>query len=244
MLRGRPRFREYVVAYTNASTIVDEDYEDTEDLDGVFSGWDAETGTYDPSDLGLRGHGAAGRGRRARAGRGPASGERPTARTAPASQSGDPPQTDQTLEHPRCVFQVLQAPLRALHARARRAGLRRSRRSSSRASPTRSCATPGASAPRRSSTRSAGRTTRRASQYIRAASILQLLLGNIGRPGGGIMALRGHASIQGSTDIPTLYNILPGYLPMPHAGGRRDLDDYLENNTPPGGFWGTPASTW
>ena len=44
-----------------------------------------------------------------------------------------------------------------------------------------------------------------------------MLLGNIGRPGGGIMALRGHASIQGSTDIPTLFNILPGYLPMPHA---------------------------
>ena len=52
---------------------------------------------------------------------------------------------------------------------------------------------------------------------IRTASILQTLLGNIGRPGGGIMALRGHASIQGSTDIPTLFNILPGYLPMPHA---------------------------
>ncbi len=54
-------------------------------------------------------------------------------------------------------------------------------------------------------------------QYIRTAAILQLLLGNIGRPGGGIMALRGHASIQGSTDIPTLFNLLPGYLPMPHA---------------------------
>ena len=59
-------------------------------------------------------------------------------------------------------------------------------------------------------------------QYIRTAAILQLLLGNIGRPGGGIMALRGHASIQGSTDIPTLYNLLPGYLPMPHADARRD----------------------
>ena len=54
-------------------------------------------------------------------------------------------------------------------------------------------------------------------QYIRTAAIIQLLLGNIGRPGGGIMALRGHASIQGSTDIPTLYNLLPGYLPMPKA---------------------------
>jgi formate dehydrogenase major subunit len=51
-------------------------------------------------------------------------------------------------------------------------------------------------------------------QIIRSAAILQLLLGNIGRPGGGILALRGHASIQGSTDIPTLYDILPGYIPL------------------------------
>ena len=61
-------------------------------------------------------------------------------------------------------------------------------------------------------------------QYIRAAAILQLLLGNIGRPGGGIMALRGHASIQGSTDIPTLFNLLPGYLPMPHHLHAQDLE--------------------
>jgi formate dehydrogenase major subunit len=55
-------------------------------------------------------------------------------------------------------------------------------------------------------------------QIVRSAAILQLLLGNIGRPGGGVLALRGHASIQGSTDIPTLYDLLPGYLPMPMAG--------------------------
>ena len=46
-------------------------------------------------------------------------------------------------------------------------------------------------------------------QIIRAGAILQLLLGNIGRPGGGIMAMRGHATIQGSSDIPTLYDLLP-----------------------------------
>ena len=67
-------------------------------------------------------------------------------------------------------------------------------------------------------------------QYIRAASILQLLLGNIGRPGGGILALRGHASIQGSTDLPTLFNLLPGYLPMPHAGHAHGLDEYLRSH--------------
>ena len=60
-------------------------------------------------------------------------------------------------------------------------------------------------------------------QIIRCAAILQLLLGNIGRPGGGIMALRGHASIQGSTDIPTLYDILPGYLP--HAEIWRGIEN-------------------
>ena len=75
-------------------------------------------------------------------------------------------------------------------------------------------------------------------QYIRTAAIMQLLLGNIGRPGGGILALRGHASIQGSTDIPTLYNILPGYMPMPHADARPDLDDYIDGNAPQTGYWG------
>jgi formate dehydrogenase major subunit len=73
---------------------------------------------------------------------------------------------------------------------------------------------------------------------IRTAAILQLLLGNIGRPGGGIMALRGHASIQGSTDIPTLYNILPGYLPMPHADQHQSMEDYVHVDEEAAGFWG------
>src|SRR5437868_13507575 len=79
-------------------------------------------------------------------------------------------------------------------------------------------------------------------QIIRTASILQLLLGNIGRPGGGILALRGHASIQGSTDIPTLYDILPGYLAMPRAGDEETLQNYLDGHTTKTGLWSnTPA---
>ncbi|MBV9919950.1 MAG: formate dehydrogenase, partial [Pseudonocardia sp.] len=74
-------------------------------------------------------------------------------------------------------------------------------------------------------------------QYIRAASILQTLLGNIGRPGGGILALRGHASIQGSTDIPTLYDLLPGYIPMPHAESGQNLDDFVDNEKAEKGYW-------
>jgi formate dehydrogenase major subunit len=73
-------------------------------------------------------------------------------------------------------------------------------------------------------------------QIIRSSAILQLLLGNIGRPGGGILALRGHASIQGSTDIPTLYDILPGYLTMPRKGDE-SLQQYLDNYTKKTGLW-------
>ena len=76
-------------------------------------------------------------------------------------------------------------------------------------------------------------------QYIRGSAIIQLLLGNMGRPGGGILALRGHASIQGSTDIPTLFNLLPGYLPMPKAGEHDTLRDYIDSMVSPDmkGFW-------
>ena len=81
-------------------------------------------------------------------------------------------------------------------------------------------------------------------QFIRTAAIVQLLLGNMGRPGGGIMALRGHASIQGSTDIPTLYNLLPGYLPMPIAGVHDSLGRYLDDIRLPAGFWAAPTPTW
>ena len=73
---------------------------------------------------------------------------------------------------------------------------------------------------------------------IRAAAIIQALLGNIGRPGGGILALRGHCSIQGSTDIPSLYDMLPGYLPQPKALKRHEtLRDFLETENVVTGYW-------
>src|SRR5919202_6369019 len=56
--------------------------------------------------------------------------------------------------------------------------------------------------------------------------------------GGGVLALRGHANIQGSTDIPTLYDILPGYIPMPHPQSHPTLDTFVEKNGPDTGAWG------
>src|SRR5256886_10469424 len=79
-------------------------------------------------------------------------------------------------------------------------------------------------------------------QNIRTASIVQMLLGNMGRPGGGILALRGHANIQGSTDIPTLYNILPGYIPMPHPQSHPSLAKFVALNGPSTGAWGNLRS--
>src|SRR5260370_5787762 len=74
-------------------------------------------------------------------------------------------------------------------------------------------------------------------KYKRLAPIIQLLLGNMGRPGGGILARRGNTSIQGSTDIPTLFDLLPGYLPMPHAVQQRSLEKYIRNNMSATGWW-------
>jgi formate dehydrogenase-N alpha subunit len=68
-------------------------------------------------------------------------------------------------------------------------------------------------------------------QMIRTAAILQLLLGNVGRPGGGVNAFRGHSNIQGATDTAGTFEILPGYLKTPQ-GAQQSLKEYLEANTP------------
>ncbi|MFF4650437.1 formate dehydrogenase [Streptomyces sp. NPDC001380] len=237
-------FREYVLHYTNAATLVSEDFRDTEDLDGVFSGLDEETGHYDVSSWQYEGadvqaaaedrdslydernagnHGVAESGRSESHGSG----------GAPASSRA---QRDETLQHPRCVYQVL-------------------KRHYARYTPEmveETCGIPREtflevcralvenSGPDRTSefVYAVGWTQHTVgAQYIRTACILQLLLGNIGRPGGGIQALRGHASIQGSSDIPTLFNLLPGYIPMPHAHQHEDLDAFVEAVKAEKGFW-------
>jgi len=68
-------------------------------------------------------------------------------------------------------------------------------------------------------------------QLIRSGAVLQLLLGNIGRPGGGMNAERGHANIQGNTDNAISWEILPGYLRIP-APGQKNLDDYVTQSAP------------
>ena len=235
ILANNLEFREYVQAYTNASFLVNEQYQDTEDLDGLFSGYDPHAAAYDRSSWSYESVVAES-----------ASGARHKEQSSPyQSGSGGPVlegaagelADDPSLEHPRCVFQILKRHFarytpdmvericgvpRDLFLKVCRAWTENSGRERTAAL-----------------VYSVGWTQHSVGpQYIRAGSIVQLLLGNIGRPGGGVYALRGHASIQGSTDIPTLFNLLPGYLPMPDTT-HEDLPGYLDdvrghNNK---GFW-------
>ena len=68
-------------------------------------------------------------------------------------------------------------------------------------------------------------------QIIRTAAMLQLMLGNVGRAGGGVNALRGHSNIQGATDMAGIFDVLPGYLKMPNPADT-DLATYLKRTTP------------
>ncbi len=76
------------------------------------------------------------------------------------------------------------------------------------------------------------------SQNVRAFGMIQLLLGNIGLPGGGINAMRGESNVQGSTDFALLHHLLPGYVGTPTAKPQHaTLADYNANETPAAGYW-------
>ncbi len=246
LLQNEKFFRDYVVAYTNAPVVLREDFRDAEDLDGVFSGFDPDSRSYDNSSWqyeGLEVQAASGErdqeydervgGDSAvqEAARGEAHG------SGGAAIGEGEPERDETLTHPRCVFQVL-------------------KRHYARYTPEKVeqiCGVPQDLFHQvcRLITDNSGRERTTAFAYsvgwtqhtvgvqnIRAASVLQGLLGNIGRPGGGILALRGHASIQGSTDIPTLFNLLPGYIPAPHAHQGQHLDEFVQAEAARKGYWG------
>lgn len=242
-------FGDYVRAYTNAPMIVREDFQDTEDLEGLFSGYDSESRSYTTDSWQYAGTDVApSAGRRdqwetmhahsARRAREPGLTERSGAGGATFHGT---PERDETLQHPRCVFQILKRhfsrytpeTVERITGISQRQFLRVAEALTSNSGRERTSAF----------VYSVGWTQHSVGvQYIRSAAILQQLLGNIGRPGGGILALRGHASIQGSTDIPTLFNLLPGYIPMPHAHADMDLDSYVEADSASKGWWGNMRS--
>lgn len=224
-------FREYVLHYTNASVIINEEFRDTEELGGLFSGWDPERHVYDPKTWSYAGQS-----------QGLAENHvHPAGHVKDSGRVGSPEMIDvprdPTLQHPRCVYQILKRHFARYTPEMveRTCGVKRDLFVKIAETFT------SASGPEKTGAvcYAVGWTQHsNGVQIIRTAAILQLLLGNIGRPGGGIMALRGHASIQGSTDIPTLYDILPGYLPMPKFGAHStDLAAYFNKHRDRTGFW-------
>jgi formate dehydrogenase major subunit len=223
-----PFFKEYVVNFTNAATLINPDYKDPEEMEGLFSGFDAGNRRYDPASWGYQ--------------RGP------KPETMPAGQEQTysellvtllpgVPKTDPTLQDPQTVFQIM-------------------KRHYSRYTPEmveNVCGCPRDTFIKVAETllENSGRERTSAIcyavgwtqhtvgvQFIRTAGMVQALLGNIGRPGGGILALRGHATIQGSTDIPTLYHSWSGYINAADARKKHDtLRDFILTETPPTSFW-------
>lgn len=223
-------FKEYVQAYTNAAAIISEDYQDAEDLNGLFSGWEQGNAQYSSKSWAYQSFENADRGTHTVA--------ESHAEKAAHFQADEPKryERDDTLQHPRCVFQIVKRHFQrytpemveeicGISPDQFRTVAETICNNSGRERTTAFCY-------------AVGWTQHTVGpQIIRACSILQLLLGNMGRPGSGIMALRGHATIQGSTDIPTLYSLLPGYLPQPKASNDTSLQKYLENYTPSSGWW-------
>jgi formate dehydrogenase major subunit len=227
-------FKEYVLHYTNAATVIADGYVDAEqDASGIFSGYEPENRAYNmhnsnwhyanepsPPPTSTPKHiGALSR-----------------SETLAQLRNGQP-ERDLSLQNPNCVLNIL-------------------RRHYARYTPEMVSEICGCSPQQllevaEQMMQNSGRERTGSVVYavgwtqhttgvemIRTAAIMQLLLGNIGRHGGGIMAMRGHASIQGSTDIPTLYNMLPGYIPQPARSRDHDnLEGYFEQEKVDHGVW-------
>src|SRR5215813_3523972 len=268
---SEPFFREYVVNYTNAATIVSDEFKGAEEMDGVFSGlleagggakewpYNAGLGRYDNKTWQY----AAGEGRGpAPAGSTPpiAPPPRPTTGAAappkPAATGGTPaaaapprydalvrgmlkppPPRDETLQNPRCVFQIVKQHfarytpemVEKVTGCPRDVFIKVAETILANSGPDKTTSFAYAVA-----------WTQHTNgvQTIGTCAMLQLLLGNMGRPGAGILALRGHASIQGSTDLPTLYHSIHGYMAHPSALRPHDtLEAWLKVETPARSYW-------
>ena len=223
--------REYLLHYTNAAFLIKEGFKLPED--GLFSGFDPATQKYDNSTWNYEGAGGGG-------GDAKHATEATYPNPAPATL---PPNVvyDLTLQHPRCVFQLLRKQYSRYTPEMveRVTGIPRDQFLKA--------------ADLFTSVRKNGDMKKAAtiiyavgwtqhtfgSQIIRTAAILQLLLGNVGRAGGGVNALRGHSNIQGATDMAGIFDNLPGYLKVPTPEDK-DFAAYARRITP------TPAkpSEW
>jgi formate dehydrogenase major subunit len=234
--------KEYLVNYTNAAFIVKEGFKLPED--GLYSGFDAPSQTYDRStwtyedgnDTGdiASAHAAAPAPATHAAGTTAApAGPPPVGSAKPLPALPPKVAYDLTLQHPRCVYQLLKQQYSRYTPEMveRITGIPKDQFLKA--------------ADLFTSVRKDGDMKKVATimyavgwtqhsfgtQIIRTAAMLQLLLGNIGRAGGGVNALRGHSNIQGATDMGGIFDVWPGYLKVPNPTDV-DLAAYLKRITP------------
>jgi formate dehydrogenase major subunit len=210
--------RDYVRDYTNASFLVGEEYAFE---DGLFSGYDAKQRKYDTASWGYD----VDPEKTAEFVRQQEEDARATGKAVAVGAGVAFARRDPELKHPRCVFQLLRAHydrytpemVETITGIPKAQFLEIARTVGETGRPDKVMTVVYAVGLTHHTT---------GGQLIRSAAVLQLLLGNIGRPGGGMNAERGHANIQGNTDNAISWEILPGYLKIP-APGQKRIDDYV-----------------
>src|SRR6478672_4738213 len=216
--------KDYLVNFTNAAFIVKPGFQLPGDTDGVFSGFDAKAQTYDKSTWNYAGTGGGGGANIPH----PESGS-----AAPAPKLPEKVEFDLSLKNPNCVFQLLKKHYSRYTPEMveRITGIPKDQFLKA-ADLFTSIRKDGDMKKAATIIYAVGWTQHTfGTQIIRAAAILQLLMGNVGRAGGGVNALRGHSNIQGATDMAGIFDILPGYLKMA-APDDVDLATYLTRTTP------------
>jgi formate dehydrogenase major subunit len=213
---------EYLVNFTNAAFVVNSNFQLPGDTDGVFSGFDAAKMTYDKSTWNYAGTAAGG---------------------APNEMPGSVAY-DLTLQNPSCVFQLLKKHYSRYTPEMveRITGIPKEQ--FLKAADTFTSVRKDGDMKRVGTVIYAVGWTHHSfgTQIIRTAAMLQLLLGNIGRAGGGVNALRGHSNIQGATDMAGLYDTLPGYLKVPTPADA-NFDAWMKRVTP-GSSKPEPWQSW
>ena len=206
--------KEYLINYTNAAFVIEGDFKLPADTDGVFSGFDAQTKSYDRASWNYSGGKAA-----------TAAGALP-----PLPEKVD---YDLTLQNPNCVFQLLKKHYSRYTPEIveRITGIPKEQFLKA-ADLYTSIRKDGDMKKVGTVIYAVGWTQHSfGTQIIRTAAMLQLLLGNVGRAGGGVNALRGHSNIQGATDMAGLYDSLPGYLKVPTPADT-SFDAWIKRTTP------------
>src|ERR1700737_2082963 len=216
--------KDFLVNFTNAAFIVNPGFQLPGDTDGVFSGFDAKTQSYDRSTWNYAGTGGGG---------GSDTPHPQTGSAPPPPKLPEKVEFDLSLQNPNCVFQLLRKHYSRYTPEMveRITGIPKEQFLKA-ADLYTSIRKDGDMKKAGTIIYAVGWTQHSfGTQIIRTAAMLQLLLGNVGRAGGGVNALRGHSNIQGATDVAGIFDNLPGYLKVPNPSDK-DFDGWMKRITP------------